>query len=147
MSNGMASSVAIKGKDKIVLSIRPNSSRVKREQVMLDWYRKELRGVASGLIDRWQKTIGITLSAWGIKRMKTRWGTCNQKAHRIWLNLELAKKPEYCLDFIIVHEMTHLLEKTHSERFKAHMDTFLPKWREFKEELNRAILSHETWAY
>ncbi len=79
--------------------------------------------------------------------MKTRWGTCNQKAGRIWFNLELAKKPEHCLDFIIVHEMTHLLEKNHNDRFKTHMDTFLPRWRQFKEELNQTVLSHENWSY
>ena len=79
--------------------------------------------------------------------MKTRWGTCNQKAGRIWLNLELAKKPEHCLDYIIVHEMTHLLENNHNDRFKAHMDTFLPQWRQHKEELNRTVLSHESWKY
>lgn len=137
----------IKGKDKLILSVRPNSSRTKREQVMMDWYRKELRSVVGALLERWQKTIGIQVNSWGIKRMKTRWGTCTQKAGRIWLNLELAKKPEHCLDFIIVHEMTHLLEKKHNDRFKAYMDKFLPRWRQYKEELNRTILSHERWNY
>jgi predicted metal-dependent hydrolase len=103
--------------------------------------------IANGLIERWQKTMGVSLNDWGIKRMKTRWGTCNQKAERIWLNLELAKKPEHCLDFIIVHEMTHLLEKKHNDRFKAYMDKFLPRWRQYKEELNRAISSYERWDY
>jgi len=139
--------VSLKGKDKIILSVRPNSNRVKREQVMMDWYRKELRVTASDLVENWQKAIGVQLNAWGIKKMKTRWGTCNQKASRIWLNLELAKKPEHCLEFIIVHEMTHLLEKKHNDRFKAYMDTFIPRWRHHKEELNRTILSHETWGY
>jgi len=139
--------VNLKGKDKIILNVRPNSSHAKREQVLMEWYRKELRTIASGLIERWQKTIGVQLNAWGIKRMKTRWGTCNQKAGRIWLNLELAKKPEHCLDFIIVHELTHLLEKNHNDRFKAHMDRFIPRWRQYKVELNRTILSHERWSY
>lgn len=139
--------VSLKGKDKIILHVRPNSSRAKREQVLMDWYRKELRAIASGLIERWQKTIGVQLNAWGIKRMKTRWGTCNQKAGRIWLNLELAKKTEYCLEFIIVHELTHLLEKNHNDKFKTHMDRFIPRWRQYKVELNRTILSHERWNY
>ena len=142
-----SSKVSIKGKDKILLSVRPNSDRMKREQVMIEWYRKELRKVAHDLLEQWQKILGINAHEWGIKRMKTRWGTCNQKAGRIWLNLELAKKPEHCLDFIIVHEMTHLLEKNHNDRFKAHMDTFLPRWRQFKEELNQTVLSHENWSY
>jgi len=141
------SSMRIKGKDKLILSVRPKSNRAKRERVMMDWYRKELRNVARVLIERWQEVVGVQLDAWGIKRMKTRWGTCNQKAGRIWLNLELAKKPENCLDFIIVHEMTHFFEKKHNDRFKVYMDKFLPRWRQYKEELNRTILSHERWSY
>lgn len=139
--------VAVNGKEKISLSVRPNSDRNKREQVMLEWYRKELRNVATGLIERWQKVIGVPLKEWGIKRMKTRWGTCNYKAGRIWLNLELAKKPEHCLEFIIVHEMTHLLERRHNDRFKAYLDRFIPQWRHYKEELNRTVLSYEKWEY
>lgn len=139
--------VCIKGKERLVLSVRPNSDRGKREQIMLDWYRRELRGVANGLIEQWQRTIGVSLKQCRIKRMKTRWGTCNQKAGRIWLNLELVKKPEHCLEFIIVHEMTHLLERNHNDRFKAHLDRFLPRWRQHKEELKQSILSYERWNY
>ena len=141
------SSVNLLGKEKIALSVRPNSDRNKREQVMMDWYRQELRSVASGLIEQWQKTMGISLKEWGIKRMKTRWGTCNQRAGRIWLNLELAKKPGHCLEFIIAHEMTHLLERSHNDRFKAHLDRFMPRWRQHKDELNRSVLSYERWEY
>lgn len=142
-----SSSVNLIGKEKIVLSVRPNSDRNKREQVMMDWYRRELRSVANNLIEQWQRTIGISLKEWGIKRMKTRWGTCNQRAGRIWLNLELAKKPEHCLEFIIVHEMTHLLERCHNDRFKAHLDRFMPRWRQYKEELSKSVLSYELWDY
>jgi len=142
-----AAHVSLKGKDKIILSVRPNSNRTKREQVMMDWYRKELRDITHELLERWGKTIGVKPSAWGIKKMKTRWGTCNPKAGRIWFNLELAKKPEHCLDYIIAHEMTHLLEKSHNDRFKTHMDKFMPRWRQYKEELNRLVLSHERWDY
>ncbi len=139
--------VTIKGKDRIVLSVRPGSDREKREQVMSDWYRKELRAAGKVLTEQWQEIVGVRINDWGIKRMKTRWGTCNQKAGRIWLNLELAKKPEYCLEFIIAHEMTHLLEKKHNERFKEHMDTYIPRWKQIKEELNRSALSYERWDY
>lgn len=141
------SGVSVKGKERLVLSVRPNSDRNKREQTMMDWYRWQLRQVAAGLIEQWQKIVGVPLKEWGIKRMKTRWGTCNQKAGRIWLNLELAKKPEYCLEFIIVHELTHLLERSHNVRFKAHLDRLMPRWRQFKEELNGSILSYEKWNY
>lgn len=137
--------VNLKNKDKIVLSVLSNSDRNKRGRVMLSWYRRELRIVSNGRIGRWQKTMGISLNEWGIKRMKTRWGTCNPKARRIWLNLELVKKAEHYLDFIIVHEMTHLLEKKHNDKFKAYMDKFLPRWRQFKQELSQSILSHEHW--
>lgn len=139
--------VNLRGKEKIVLSVQPNSNRDKREQVMLYWYRQELRNVANSLIDRWQKIIDVPVKEWGIKRMKTRWGSCNQKARRIWLNLELVKRPERCLEFIIVHEMTHLLERGHNGRFKAYLDKFMPQWRKFKEELNQSVLSHESWSY
>ena len=137
------SGVSIKDEDKIVLSVKPNSNRAKRAQVMLDWYRKELGNAAGVFLQRWQKTMDIRVNSCRIKKMKTRWGSCNHKAGRIWLNLELAKKPEHCLDFIIVHEMTHLLEKGHNSRFKAHMDTFMPLWRQRNKELKRSVLSHE----
>jgi predicted metal-dependent hydrolase len=79
--------------------------------------------------------------------MKTRWGTCNEQARRIWLNLELVKKPPQCLEYIVVHEMVHLLERHHNERFVAYMDEFMPQWRLFRDELNQAPLAHETWEY
>jgi predicted metal-dependent hydrolase len=79
--------------------------------------------------------------------MKTRWGTCNVTARRLWLNLELAKKPPQCLDYILVHEMIHLVERHHNDRFKGFMDSFMPQWRLFEEELNRAPLGHEKWTH
>jgi hypothetical protein len=91
--------------------------------------------------------IGVEVAHCGIKRMKTRWGTCNIEAKRIWLNLELAKKPPACLEYILVHEMVHLLERHHNDRFRAYMDQFLPQWRLHREELNRAPLAHEDWEY
>ena len=140
------SGVSIKGNERILLSVLPNTNRNKREDIMLRWYRDELRKVAKELIEKWQDSIGVSLNEWGIKRMKTRWGTCNQKDGRIWINLELVKKPEYCLEFIIVHELTHLLERKHNDRFKGYLDVFLPQWRQRKEELNQMILSYEDWS-
>jgi hypothetical protein len=98
-------------------------------------------------IDKWQKIIGVEVSDWGIKKMKTKWGTCTIEKRRIWLNLELTKKPEHCLEYIIVHEMVHLMERNHSERFVACMDQFIPQWHFYKDELNRSMLSHEKWSY
>ena len=91
--------------------------------------------------------MGVEVAEWGVKRMKTRWGTCNIAAHRIWLNLELAKKPVQCLEYIIVHEIAHLLERWHNEHFVALMDQYLPHWRLLRAELNEAPLGHETWEY
>lgn len=137
--------VELRGKNKIILHVRPQTVFVKREEIMTEWYRKELRKIAVKLLVAWQNKIGVQATGWGIKRMKTRWGTCNQKAGRIWLNLELAKKPVGCIEYIVVHELLHLIEKKHNERFADLMTKHLPKWRSEKEELNRFILSHEKW--
>jgi len=138
--------ISIRGR-RIILQVKPYSDIKKREKVLLKWYREQLKIIAERLFKKWQKKIGVAPSSWHIRRMKTRWGTCNHRAKRIWINLELAKKPEHCLDFIIMHETTHLLERKHNDRFKAYMDRFLPRWRQYKEELNRTILSHENWHY
>lgn len=139
--------VKLNGKNKIMLYVRPHSSIGKREEVLMEWYRKELRTIADEIISKWQEKIGVQVKSWGIKRMKTRWGTCNQKGRRIWLNLELAKKPITCVEYVVVHELLHLIEKKHNERFVNLMTKYLPKWRSEKEELNRFILSHEEWNY
>lgn len=138
-------SVELKGRKKLILSVRPHSSLEKREQVMNEWYRSALRTVAEDLIIRWQKTIGVEITDWSIRRMKTRWGTCNHRAGSILLNLELAKKPVSCVEYVIVHELLHLIEDKHSDHFVSLLDKHLPKWRSIKEELNRFILSHEKW--
>jgi len=139
--------VFLKGKNKIVLQVRPEATLEKREEVMLDWYRKELKNVSGELLKKWQNKIGVRANLWGIKKMKTRWGTCNQKTSHIWLNLELIKKPKNCIEYVVVHELLHLIEKKHNDRFVALLDQYLPKWHAEKEELNRFILSHESWAY
>jgi hypothetical protein len=110
-------------------------------------YRQRLREQIPALIAKWEPEIGVRVTEWRIKRMKTRWGTCNCEARRIWLNLELTKKPALCLEFILVHEMTHLLERHHNDRFRAYMDQFMPHWRLHREELKRAPLIGEDWRY
>jgi len=141
------SCASLKGKNKIILHVRANSTRMNREKVLNDWYRNELRTVASELLPKWQEKIGVQAKSWGIKRMKTRWGTCTQKAGRIWLNLELAKKPIEHTEYVLVHELLHLIEKTHNENFVGLMTEHLPKWRSLKVELNRFVLSHVKWNY
>jgi predicted metal-dependent hydrolase len=96
---------------------------------------------------KWEKAMKVKVNEFGIKKMKTKWGTCNIEAQRIWLNLELAKKPVSCLEYIVIHEMTHLLERNHNSRFVALMNQFMPNWKEVKEELNRLPVSHTEWGY
>jgi len=131
----------------LTLQVRPGSDRERRERVLWGWYRELLREQIPVLIAKWEPVMGVEVAEWGIKRMKTRWGSCNIAARRIWLNLELAKKPVSCLEYIVVHEMVHLLERRHNERFRAYMDRFLPQWRLQRDELNRAPLAHEDWKY
>lgn len=131
--------VEIRDNTYIDLYVRPGSNQLQREKVINDWYRSQLKEQVPYLLEKWEYVIGVELNDWGIKKMKTRWGSCNQRDKRIWLNLELAKKPLHCLEFIIVHELTHLLERRHNDRFKALMDNFVPEWRYYKEELNRTV--------
>jgi hypothetical protein len=129
------------------LRVRPGTDRQKREAVLAQWYRQQLRQQIPALIARWEPIIGVTVAEWGIKKMKTRWGTCNIQARRIWLNLELAKKPVACLEYILVHEMVHLLERQHNDQFRAYMDRFLPQWRLHRDTLNQFPLAYEEWEY
>lgn len=139
--------VNLKGNTKIILQVRPKSTIKKREEVMADWYRKELQKIVSVLLDKWQNKIGVNANSWVIKRMKTRWGTCNQRAKRIWLNLELAKKPLMCIEYVTIHELVHLIERKHNAKFIELMTSHLPKWRSAKEQLNALILAPEKWNY
>ena len=108
---------------------------------------RQLKALIPPLLEKWQPVLGVHVDDWGIKKMKTKWGSCNVNARRIWFNLELAKKPVHCLEYIAVHELVHLLERNHNDRFTALMDTFLPQWRFCRQDLNRAPLAHETWSY
>ena len=132
---------------KIALRVRPGSDRDTREAVMQRWYRQHLRAQLPPLLEKWEAKLGVSVNEVRIRKMKTLWGSCNIEAKRIWLNLELAKKPESCLVYILVHEMVHLLERSHNERFRELMDGFLPQWRMYRDELNRAPLPHEDWRY
>jgi predicted metal-dependent hydrolase len=127
--------------------VRTGATREQREAALHRWYRQLLRSLIPDLIAKWEPVIGVTVADWGIKKMRTRWGTCNIDARRVWLNLELAKKPRSCLEYILVHEMVHLLERQHNDRFTEYMDRAMPTWRLHREELNRAPLAHENWSY
>lgn len=132
---------------KIELYVRPQTNREKMKSILDEWYRSQLKASLPTLIEKWEKKMNVRVNEFGIKKMKTRWGTCNRKAKRIWLNLELAKKPGECLEYIVVHEMVHLLERNHNDRFTSLMNAFMPKWRFYKDELNRLSVRHEDWNY
>ena len=131
----------------ILLYVRPGSDLEKKQSVLDEWYRRQLKVAIPDLIGVWEKRIGVRVNEFGIKKMKTKWGACNPDARRIWVNLELAKKPKECLEYIVVHEMVHLLERHHNERFMALMDAMLPKWRSLRDDLNRLPVKHEEWEY
>ncbi len=122
------------------LYARPNLGEAGRRRVLTAWYREQLKDRLPDLLSKWEPIMGVTVTEWGVKQMKTKWGTCNVDAGRIWLNLELAKKPLPCLEYVVVHEMTHLLERNHTPRFRALLDEFIPNWRTVREELNTFIL-------
>lgn len=139
--------VVLKNKKFIELHIKPNTSTEKRHEIMTEWYRTELKKQIPAIIDKWERILNMKVDNWQVKQMKTKWGSCNIEKKRIWLNLELAKKPEHCLEYIIVHEMVHLLERYHNERFLYFMDKHLPNWRQLKTELNKLPVSHADWSY
>lgn len=138
-TNKRKQGVEIRNKKYIDLYVRENTPKHLRERVMTEWYRRELKKLIPPIIAKWEPIIGVGVNEFGVKKMKTRWGSCNPKAKRIWLNLELVKKSPTCIEYVVVHEMVHLLEKSHNERFIAYMDKFLPNWRAIKEELNGLI--------
>ena len=142
-----APKIAIRNKTYIDLYVGEDRTEAQRKRVMMEWYRQHLKNDIPPLIAKWEEVMGVTVNDWGVKQMKTKWGTCNIEAGRIWLNLELAKKPNHCLEYIVVHEMLHLLERHHNERFVAYMNKFLPNWRFYKEELNRYPLSQMNRSY
>jgi predicted metal-dependent hydrolase len=139
--------VSIRNKATIDLRIPEGTDTAKRERIMHAWYRKELKARIPALIEKWEPLIGVTVAFWGVKKMKTKWGSCNSQAGRIWVNLELAKKPVQCIEYIVVHEMVHLIERHHNDNFRVLMDDLLPQWRLYRDKLNRAPLGHEKWIY
>ncbi len=145
-SNG-PSRVSRKGHTILELQISKRAGRRRREQILLGWYRKNLKALIPPLIEKWEAKMGMTVGSWGVRKMKTKWGSCNRAEQRIWLNLELAKKPVRCLEYILVHEMVHLTERHHNDRFTMLMDQFMPSWRQHRDELNHAPLAHEMWSY
>lgn len=139
--------VRLRGSKTIEMFVPYGSSRDVRERVLQLWYRRELKARIPSLLVKWEPKVGKRASEVRIRRMKTRWGSCNPDAGRIWLNLELIKKPEACLEYVLVHELIHLHERRHNERFYELLERAMPTWRLQREKLNRAPLAEETWKY
>ncbi|MCW1968085.1 MAG: M48 family metallopeptidase [Anaerolineae bacterium] len=128
--------VEIVPRERINLHIHPDSSAEQRQMALAAAYRRHMKARVPDLIAHWEPTMGVQVADWGIKQMRSKWGTCNTQARRIWLNLELMKKPPECLEFVLVHEMVHLLERGHNARFYGWMDRFMPQWRQYQAMLN-----------
>lgn len=133
--------------NRMLLRVRPGTDENKRQAVVEGWYRDQLRKAALSLFAKWEPRMGVKVERLFVQRMKTKWGSCNFISRNIRLNSNLAKKPTECLEYIVVHEMIHLLEPTHSDRFVALMDRFMPKWQFYRDQLNRLPVSHEDWTY
>jgi predicted metal-dependent hydrolase len=139
--------VRLAGPTTMELRVPSAWNRDRRDAVLQRWYRRQLQALLPPLVAKWDPRVGKTAAELRIKKMKTRWGSCNADAGRIWLNLELVKKPVACLEYVLVHEMVHLHERHHTERFQEWMEKLMPDWRLHRDELNRSPLTHEEWTY
>ncbi len=131
---------------RMLLRVRPGTARGKREALVEAWYRQQLKAAVPPLLARWQPLMGVRVERFFVQRMKTKWGSCNPGARTIRLNTELAKKPPECLEYIVVHELAHLLEPTHNARFVGLMDRFMPQWQFHRQVLNRLPVRREMWS-
>ncbi len=132
---------------KLRLQVRPGTDEAKKAAIVAAWYRQQVREAIPPLIAKWQPRLGVEVAAFYVQHMKTKWGSCNPEAKTLRFNTELAKKPRECLEYLVVHEMVHLLEPTHNARFVALMDRFLPQWQERRKILNQLPVRHEHWQY
>jgi predicted metal-dependent hydrolase len=125
----------------------PSAGTIEQTAMLERWYRELVKESATDLIQKWRPIVKVDVKQLFVQNMKTKWGSCNSRARAIRLNAELAKKPKECLEYIVVHEMVHIVEPTHNTRFIAHMDRLMPKWRHFRQALNRIPVRHEEWDY
>ena len=134
-----ANNIEFKG-NKMILTVREKSTPQQRENFVYEWYRAQLKAKLPALVNKWEEIIGVHASSVEVKNMRTRWGTCNPETKKILVNLQLAKKPVKCLEYIVIHELIHLLEKNHTNKFIDYMDTYMHDWRVIKDELNSFIM-------
>lgn len=147
IEHGGPSSVQLQPPEWIELRVPKGKDREFRDRMMQRWQRVLLKKMIASLVADWAKRLNVPEPSYGVKRMKTKWGSCNTSDRRIWLNLELIKKPPECLSYVVLHEMAHLLEPNHGERFVGLLDRYMPNWRSHRERLNSAPLAHENWAH
>ena len=140
-------SVNLLNKSTIELRVRASATQDQRQATLERWHRDLLREALDPLVAKWEERIGVKAEFWGIKRMKTKWGSCNPVTKRIWINSELAKKNLECLEMLIVHELVHILVPNHDDRFSAKMDEYLPDWLSRQKTLNASPLAFERWDY
>jgi len=138
--------VALKHR-RMILGVRPQTSRAARDEILASWYREQVKAEVLDFIAKWESLLGVRVRQVFVQQMKTRWGSCNPRTRTIRLNTELARKPKDCLDYIVLHEMVHLLEPKHGERFIALMDQFMPRWQFLRQRLNRLPIRHADWGY
>src|SRR6476620_10216323 len=131
----------------MLLQVRPGADKQRRHNLLEEWYREQLRELVPGLIAKWERRMGVKVARFFVQRMKTKWGSCNPDRRNIRLNTDLARKPRECLEYIIVHEMAHLLVRRHDEWFRGLRDRHLPNWEYLREALNNSPLAHSHWEY
>lgn len=144
VEHAKANHIEIRGKRTMRMELWGTPPRERRDAIMSAWYRQRLREVLAPMIEKWEVILDVQVVDWRVRAMKTRWGSCS-KAGRLWFNTELAKKPVVCIEYIVVHEMAHLLERRHNQRFVALLDQHLPTWRQRRDELNQLPLKEEAW--
>ena len=133
--------------NKMILRVNPGADHDRKDDVVARWYREQIKAACLTLIAKWEPTVGVKVQRVFVQKMKTKWGSCNPASRSVRLNTDLAKKPRECLEYIVVHEMVHLLEPTHNAHFVALMDQLIPHWRVCRDELNRLPVCHEKWSY
>ena len=133
--------------NKLILQLRPASSQERKQEILDAWYREQLKERLPLLLGKWEKALGVEAGKVFVQKMKTKWGSCNPVARNIRLNTDLAKKPPQCLEYIVAHELAHLLERRHNDRFSALMDAHVPQWRQYRDMLNSLPLAHQEWMY
>lgn len=131
----------------ILLRVRPGAGEETKKALVASWYRQTLKAAAQPLIETWERRLRVAVQRLFVQQMKTKWGSCNPTTRSIRLNTELAKKPRECLEYVVLHELVHLIERRHNDKFRHYMDRFMPQWQQYRDELNRAPLAHQDWRY